>query len=66
MYRVPMRPRDRAVGRTVTAIKIDEEGHPSGVVHERSEGGERVEARAPVAERQNTPPLITFLLSRIA
>src|SRR5690606_29936187 len=34
--------------RTVTEILLDERGQPVGVAHEGKQGGDRVEARAPV------------------
>jgi phytoene dehydrogenase-like protein len=54
------------LGRTVTAINIDGKGHPSGVVHEHCEGGERAEARAPVVITNAAPAVAANMLPQQA
>ena len=54
------------LSRTATAINIDGKGHPSSVVHERREGGERVEARAPVVITNAAPAVAANMLPRHA
>ena len=54
------------LGRTATAINIDGKGHPSSVVHERCEGGERAEARAPVVISNAAPAVAANMLPRPA
>jgi len=48
--------------RTVSAILLDDQGRPTGVVHEGKDGGERVEARAPVVVSNAAPALIKDML----
>jgi phytoene dehydrogenase-like protein len=54
------------LSRAVTAIAIDREGRPSGVVHERLEGGERFEVRAPVVISNAAPAIVANMLPRSA
>lgn len=48
--------------RAVTEILLDDEGRPVGVVHEPKEGGDRVEARAPVIVSNAAPALMADML----
>ena len=50
------------LGRTVTRISIDQEVRPSGVVHEGLNGGEPVEARAPVIVSNAAPAIVMNML----
>lgn len=52
--------------RTVTEILLDNEGRPTGVVHEPKGGGERVEVRAPVVVSNAAPQLMTEMLKEPA
>ena len=54
------------LGRAVTEITIDGAGRPSGIVHERLEGGERAEARAPVVICNAAPAIVANMLPRLA
>jgi phytoene dehydrogenase-like protein len=53
---------DLVLRRAVTEILLDGEGRPVGVVHEPKEGGDRVEARAPVIVSNAAPALMTDML----
>ena len=50
------------LGRPVTEIAIDRDGHPSAVVHEQREGGERVEVRAPIVLINAAPAVVANML----
>ena len=54
------------LGRRVTEIAIDREGRPSDVTHERSEGGERLEVRAPIVISNAAPAVVANMLPRSA
>jgi len=54
------------LGRAVTEIAIDGNGRPSGIVHERPEGGDRGEARAPVVISNAAPAVVANMLPRSA
>jgi phytoene dehydrogenase-like protein len=48
--------------RTVTEILLDGEGRPMGVVHEPKDGGERIEARAPIVVSNAAPACVRDML----
>jgi phytoene dehydrogenase-like protein len=50
--------------RRVTEIIFDGRGRPCGVAHERREGGERAEARAPVIVGNAAPAVLAEMLPR--
>ena len=50
------------LGRAVTKISIDLEGRPSGVTHERPEGGEPAEVRAPIVISNAAPAVVVNML----
>lgn len=52
--------------RTVTGILLDNAGRPAGVIHERKEGGERAEARAPVIVSNAAPAHVKEMLNESA
>jgi phytoene dehydrogenase-like protein len=54
------------LGRTVTEIFIDPAGRPAGIAHVRTEGGERIEARAPVIICNSAPAVVANMLPRPA
>jgi phytoene dehydrogenase-like protein len=54
------------LGRRVTEIMIDRAGRPSGVAHVRSEGGERIEAAAPIVIGNAAPAVMANMLPRSA
>jgi phytoene dehydrogenase-like protein len=52
--------------RTVSQILIDAEGRPSGIVHERVDGGDRAELRAPVVVSNAAPAVVANMLPQAA
>ena len=54
------------LGRPVTEILMGRDGRPSGVAHQRVEGGERAEARAPVVVSNAAPAIVADLLPQSA
>lgn len=52
--------------RPVTEILLDGQGRPIGVAHERSEGGERVEVRAPIVVSNAAPAHVADMLPKPA
>ena len=48
--------------RAATEIIFDARGRPSGVVHERRDGGERAEARAPIIVGNAAPAMLAAML----
>jgi phytoene dehydrogenase-like protein len=54
------------LGRAVTEIMIDGGGRPSGVAHTPKEGGERIEATAPIVISNAAPAVVADLLPRTA
>jgi phytoene dehydrogenase-like protein len=53
---------DILLGRRVTEIALDGVGRPSGIAHERSGGGDRAEARAPVVVGNAAPAILADML----
>lgn len=54
------------LGRPVAEIVINEGGRPSGVVHERVDGGDRVEARTSIIVSNAAPAIVASMLPRSA
>ena len=54
------------LGRPVAEIVINEGGRPSGVVHERVDGGDRVEARTSIIVSNAAPAIVASILPRSA
>ena len=52
------------LGRPVAEIVINDGGRPSGVVHERVDGGDRVEARMPIIVSNAGPAIVASMLPR--
>jgi phytoene dehydrogenase-like protein len=50
------------LGREVTDISLDADGSPSGVVHSGRDGGEPVEARAPIVVANAAPSVLAAML----
>jgi phytoene dehydrogenase-like protein len=54
------------LGRRATAISLDSEGRPTGVVHGGQDGGEEVEAHAPVVVGNAAPTVLAGMLPETA
>ena len=54
------------LGRPVAEIVINERGCPSGVVHQRVDGGDRVEARTSIIVSNAAPAIVARMLPRSA
>jgi hypothetical protein len=50
------------LGRTATGITVDREGRASGIIHERPQGGDRVEAKAPIVISNAAPAVVANML----
>jgi phytoene dehydrogenase-like protein len=54
------------LGRPATAIRLDSEGRPTGVVHGSRDGGDDVEAHAPVVVGNAAPAVLAGMLPETA
>ncbi len=54
------------LGRVATAIRLDSEGRPKGVVHASREGGDEAEAQAPIVVGNAAPAVLAAMLPETA